>query len=237
MTCNPPAPGCGDGARFPGKFARRAVFALFLAGFPAIAAGADTETSPDPVAAEFTQGSLTGPSADAISPLFNTARIGQTGDLNNLTLYQFGTGNAAAALQDGDANAVWLGQQVLPGLTGTIGAEIIQSGGQNAVIAWQRLDDGGSGVLGPKLRLHIYQDGDGNYAESMQDGWNNDGLIAQSGDGNWASLQQTGSLHSSTIVQAGNNLSATSIQIGAGSTPISIYQSGDGAPSVVVTNQ
>ncbi len=210
MTLVPSRPGRGDAAIFLRTLRRHAMLALLLASFPAVSISAE---------------------------MGNQARIDQIGDENHMILYQLGSGNVGSVVQYGGANAAWLGQQALPGLTGVNSAGIIQSGAQNFVIAWQALNGGESSLPGSDMHLYIFQQGDGNYAESIQTGWANDGSIEQVGDGNWASLQQTGSLHQATIVQEGNNLSATSIQIGEGSSPVSIYQTGDGAPSVMVTTQ
>ncbi len=208
MTFVPSRPGCG--ATFFRTLRRHAALALLLAAFPAASASAE---------------------------MGNEARIDQIGDENYVILYQLGSGNVGTVVQDGGANAAWLGQQALPGMMGVNSAGIIQSGAQNFVIAWQTLDGGESSLLSSDMHLYIFQQGDGNYAESIQTGWANDGSIAQFGDGNWASLQQTGSLLTSSIVQTGSGLNATSIQIGAGSLPVSIQQTGDGAPSVVITQQ
>lgn len=210
MTFAPSRRGRGDAAIFFRTLRRHAVLALMLAAFPA--AGASAEMG-------------------------NEARIDQIGDENHVILYQLGSGNVGTVVQYGGANAAWLGQQALPGMTGVNSADIIQSGAQNFVITWQTLAGGESSLLGSDMHLYIFQQGDGNYAESIQTGWANDGSIAQFGDGNWATLEQTGSLLTSSIVQTGSGLSATSIQIGAGSLPVSIQQTGDGAPSVVITQQ
>jgi hypothetical protein len=235
MTCVPSRRGRGEAAIFFRTLRRHAVLALMLAAFPAEGASAASEPTPAPSTSETSQDSTAESSAEGSSSLLgNQARIHQTGDENYVSLYQLGSGNVGTVVQYGGANALWLGQQALPGMTGVNSSDINQSGTQNTVVAWQML---GGNQNGAGMRLSIVQEGYGNLAEATQEGWANDGLVAQFGDNNWATLMQTGSLHESSIVQTGSGLSATSIQIGAGSLPISIQQTGDGAPSVMVTRQ
>ncbi len=91
--------------------------------------------------------------------------------------------------------------------------------------------------LGGIMSMGIVQEGSGNHAESQQNGRRNNASVAQYGNRNTALLVQMGKYHAAAIVQGGNNLNAASIQIGAGSSPVSIHQTGNGAPAVVVTTQ